>query len=440
MDNLERESADHKKAEKNVRDTSSFMQTLIDAIPCPIFYKDANGKYLGCNKYFEVFIGMGKEEIIGKTVFDLAPADLAHKYHAMDSALFLQNGKQIYESQVLYADGSRHDVIFNKAAFLNSDGSPAGLVGVIIDITERKQAEERIVQQNDFLNTVLESLPHPFYVLDVDNYTVKMANSAAAPAGLQPNTTCYALTHKETSPCLGPSHVCPIETIKRTREPMITEHIHYDKDGNTLHVEVHAHPIFNSSGDIVQVIEYSLDITERKLAEERIRHLALHDFLTDLPNRNLLFDRISQAIALAHRYQHMAAILYIDLDGFKTINDTFGHKFGDSVLIETANRLRKCIRETDTVARLGGDEFAVILQDLQEKQPIEEIAHKIVQSLAKPFVHNGRSCLLRGVSIGISMYPVDAKDTDTLLQKADQAMYRVKKSGKGGYFFCDQQS
>lgn len=139
-----------------------------------------------------------------------------------------------------------------------------------VEISERRQAEQKISEQNEFLKTVLESLTHPFYVLDANDCTVKMANSAAAPEGLPPNITCHALTHMEDQPCNGTTHLCPLETIKRTKQSLTTEHIHYDKSGAVRHVEVHAHPIFDRDGNVVQVIEYTLDITERKQMEQAL--------------------------------------------------------------------------------------------------------------------------------------------------------------------------
>jgi PAS domain S-box-containing protein len=136
---------------------------------------------------------------------------------------------------------------------------------------ERKQSEEKVASQNQFLNTILESLPHPFYVLDAHDYTIKMANTAAAPGGLAPGTTCHALTHKEDKPCQTASHLCPLEIIKRTKQPVITEHIHFDKEGNPRHVEVHGNPILDISGNVEQIIEYNFDITERKQMEEALR-------------------------------------------------------------------------------------------------------------------------------------------------------------------------
>lgn len=142
------------------------------------------------------------------------------------------------------------------------------------EIAERKKAEEKIREQNEFLNHVLESLPHPFYVLDAKNYKIKMANSAAAVDGLEESTTCYELTHRRGVPCNGSEHTCPLQMVKQTKEPVIVEHVHFDREGNPKNVEVHGYPIFDEEGNVIQMIEYSLDITERKKLEAELRNNA----------------------------------------------------------------------------------------------------------------------------------------------------------------------
>ncbi len=136
------------------------------------------------------------------------------------------------------------------------------------NITARRKAEEQLQQQNEFLNIVMESLTHPFYVIDANDYTIKMANKASSMGSLSGNPTCYELTHNESEPCEGDSHLCPLSEVKNTKSPATVEHIHYDKNGDPRNIEVHCYPIFDSSGNVAQVIEYCLDITARKKAEE----------------------------------------------------------------------------------------------------------------------------------------------------------------------------
>lgn len=154
----------------------------------------------------------------------------------------------------------------------NPDGSISKLE-ILRDITEHKRAKEQIKQQSEFLNLVVEAIPHPFYVVDAFDYTIKMANSATHIGPLPKDATCYALTHKSDRPCESEVHPCPLEIVKETKQPVTVEHIHYDKDGRPRNVEIHAYPIFDSEGNVIQMIESSLDITDRKRAEEEREEL-----------------------------------------------------------------------------------------------------------------------------------------------------------------------
>ena len=169
------------------------------------------------------------------------------------------------------------------------------------------------------------------------------------------------------------------------------------------------------------------DLTEIKVSEERVRHMALHDHLTGLPNRQLFLDRLDQALRRAKRSSAHVAIVYIDLDHFKSLNDAYGHAHGDRVLVETALRLRACVRESDTVARLGGDEFVVVLPDLMHAGDALPVAEKIQQTLYDPEAGGGRMFL--GASVGLACYPENGHDQDSLLARADAAMYEAKRSG-----------
>lgn len=175
-------------------------------------------------------------------------------------------------------------------------------------------------------------------------------------------------------------------------------------------------------------------LTRLKQTNEQILYLAHHDSLTGLPNRTLFYDRLSQAMARARRDRGSFAVLFLDLDGFKLVNDTFGHDTGDALLRETANRITACIRESDTVARMGGDEFTVILNNVKSPAGTESVAKKIVESLARPFELDGKVCSV-SVSIGISIYTDNGEAAEQLVKIADDAMYAAKYSGKNCYRF-----
>lgn len=175
-------------------------------------------------------------------------------------------------------------------------------------------------------------------------------------------------------------------------------------------------------------------LTRLKKTNDQVTHLAHHDGLTGLPNRILFYDRLNQAIARAHREKEAIAVFFLDLDGFKQINDTLGHDVGDALLREAAQRIQSCVRDSDTVARMGGDEFTVILSNVKSEHSQDRVAQKIIEEVARPFMLNGKKCAV-SVSIGIALYPENGETPEQLVKIADAAMYMAKHSGKNCYKF-----
>jgi diguanylate cyclase (GGDEF)-like protein/PAS domain S-box-containing protein len=195
-------------------------------------------------------------------------------------------------------------------------------------------------------------------------------------------------------------------------------------------------PVKCSEGRLLFYVAVKENITDKKLREEKIRHMAMHDILTGLPNRFLMRDRLETVLERVHRYGEMAAVLFIDLDGFKNVNDTYGHKAGDDVLKETARRILTSIRTADTACRIGGDEFLVILSRIENREKAGAVSRRIIEMVSRPYGACGDRQIL-GASIGISIIPDDGVNIDELVSKADTAMYEVKNGGKNGfaYFF-----
>jgi diguanylate cyclase (GGDEF)-like protein/PAS domain S-box-containing protein len=193
-------------------------------------------------------------------------------------------------------------------------------------------------------------------------------------------------------------------------------------------------PLKNEAGEITHFVAITEDISERKQAEETIRHLAFHDALTGLPNRRLFKDRLHQAVAVSHRSGTSFALMLLDLDRFKTVNDTLGHGIGDDLLIAVAERLGAAIREGDTLARMGGDEFALIAIGIKQPEEMAHLAEKLLNILQSPFYLQGHE-LYASTSIGITLYPADASDEDVLVKNADIALYHAKDQGRNNYQF-----
>ncbi len=206
------------------------------------------------------------------------------------------------------------------------------------------------------------------------------------------------------------------------------------KDGTLYYEEKTITPLKDDRGQVTHYVSTGKDVTEQVEAQERLQHLAHHDVLTDLPNRALLTDRLNHALAQAQRNESLVAILLMDLDRFKTINDSLGHSVGDILLKTVANRLRQCMRSSDSIARLGGDEFVIILENINGIRDVTVVVEKVLKSLAQPLTVDGQ-VLLTSASIGITMYPFDDDDIETLLKSADIAMYRAKKAGGNTYAF-----
>ena len=221
------------------------------------------------------------------------------------------------------------------------------------------------------------------------------------------------------------------EEVLKARKAIQCEEILPTCDGDHFHLCV-KFPLFDDHGEIYRICSICTDITDRLDAQNELLHLAQYDPLTDLPNRSLFIDRVSQMVSRVRWRDQFAAVLFLDLDRFKIINDTLGHHVGDSLLVEVARRLRSAVREGDTVCRLGGDEFAVLLTDLASESDILRVVQKIMDELSRQYCIEERPLLVTP-SIGVSRCPIDSTDVQVLLKKADVAMYKAKQAGRNGY-------
>jgi diguanylate cyclase (GGDEF)-like protein/PAS domain S-box-containing protein/hemerythrin-like metal-binding protein len=254
---------------------------------------------------------------------------------------------------------------------------------------------------------------------------------------LSQHLTWQQLTHPDD---LGPSDSMLKRMLAGELADYKIEKRYLHKDGKVLWASVQVTLVRNEKGEPEFTIGTIQDITERKQAEKMINFMAYHDRLTGLPNRALLFDRLSQAMSQAKRDGKSVALLFADLDGFKAVNDKHGHEAGDNVLKMAAQRFLACVREVDTVARFGGDEFAIILGNLDDPQQAKGVAEKVVQAFAQSMVlTDGSECNV-GASVGISVYPENGSAMDNLMTAADQAMYESKRIGKNSYTFYQSKT
>ena len=513
----------------------AFARELVEAMPSPVFYKDAQGRYLGVNRAFEEYVGVPRAEILGRDAGDTLAPDL-------DPAPAGEpGGARTYETAFTHArDGTRHDVLVNMAAFLGASGAPAGTVGVLADLTERKALEAQTRESHERLRTVIHAAPVAIIARDLDG-VIRMWNPAAERLFGWSETEVL-----ETNTVIVPERLVP-EAKQLRRRAQAGETIWVEEtrrlrsDGSEVDVSLSIAPIYGEQNEVIgtmvtladisrrkmaeqalreseeqlrlamdaaqmgiwywecetdrflhseglsvlfggrpadpmshyrvfqqrlhpddrelldatlrhairrgadfqidyrvvwpdgsthwltnrgqiqrgtdgraqRVIGVAMDITDRKLAEQRIAHMAHHDALTGLPNRVLLKDRIQHAIAHAHRDGNQLAVLFLDLDRFKTINDSLGHQLGDRLLQSVASRILVCVREGDTVARVGGDEFVIVIPGIASAADASGVGGKILEVLASPFHLNGNDLHVSG-SIGISLYPSDGADAETL--------------------------
>jgi diguanylate cyclase (GGDEF)-like protein len=273
--------------------------------------------------------------------------------------------------------------------------------------------------------TVIDS--NPYLARLFGTPTGANVSLSAPPGTLPPGLGLYHQGKRIPSPEL------PMQRAARTGEEVVDVEMELVRDGQSVATILgYAGPLLDDHGTPRGAIGVCLDITERKRVEEQVRSLAYRDSLTDLPNRLLFHDRLSVAIASAHRHRRGVAVVFLDLDRFKVINDSLGHSVGDRLLRDVADRLRQCVREGDSVARLGGDEFTVLLQDVGTAADAARIAEKVLDALRAPFRLDGHELFVTG-SAGVSLFPEDGSTAETLIKHADTAMYRAKEQGRDGY-------
>jgi diguanylate cyclase (GGDEF)-like protein/PAS domain S-box-containing protein len=471
-------------SQKRLSEEQRRTQELIEVLPNPIYFKDTDGRYLGVNKAWETYFDLPRHAFLGKTVRDLYPdnPEVAQRLHADDQALWDCGGTKTYETTITTRDGSLHNAIYYKATFSGADGATAGLVGTIVDITKRKQSERRMVLEHSVIRMLSEADRSSgilskliqligealgcscgaYWSADQTGEVMVCSEIWSVPAA---EIKAFAESNREfRHPLDVPGGLFmrvwnsgePVWVADISREPNFQRAAAVAKAGLKAAL---AFPV-RSGNETLGVIEFFshagrppdellLQSTRaigsqiglfiaRKHAEERIRHLAHYDELTGLANRSMINQCLKHAVAQARRNSKPLAVLFIDLDRFKNVNDTLGHGAGDMVLKEVARRLLECLRASDTVGRLGGDEFVVLIEETPDPTHGAVVAQKILAAISRSFTLDGQEFHFTA-SIGISTYPADGDDMQNLLKNADIAMYRAKEQGKNNYQFYSAQ-
>ncbi len=369
-------------------------------------------------------LGYSMQELQKLTPLDLKPELSREEFSRLIEPLSTgMKDHLIFETVHRRKDGSTYPVEVRLQ--LSAAGQAPQFVAIIQDITERQQAQAQMSKLSRALEHIADSVVITNRRGDIEYvnpaFELTTGYSKQEVIGKNPNIVNSGKHDKAFYKVLWDT----ILSGKNYRDVFINR----KKDGNLYYEEKTIVPLKDEEGNITSFVATGKDITERLRAEERLLYMAHHDILTDLPNRALFIDRLSQAILRAHRSNHGIAVLFLDLDRFKVINETLGHDLGDRLLQDLAERLRSCLREADTIARLGGDEFAVLLEDITDVTDTSSIAIQVRDVLSNPFMVDGRELFITA-SVGISIFPDDGQDAHTLLKNADTAMHRAKESGR----------
>jgi diguanylate cyclase (GGDEF)-like protein/PAS domain S-box-containing protein len=421
------------RAEREIAESKRFLDALIDTIPTPVLVKDEQHRYIGVNASFCQFFRNPPEQILGRTDFDFfAPHDARFYQQTDDEAL---NGRAPVAYERPYTiGGDVRWMLVRKSALTRPDGSRV-VVLVLIDVTERRAAEEQLRVSEARFRDFAAAAGEYVWEADLEGRITYVSSRVQSVWGYSDQELMSR----------APAELMPPGEAERVREWLRhytrpdgsfndLEHMIVNRQGETRWVLINAVGIFDATGKRIGQRGTGRDITDRKTAEARISYLATRDPLTELPNRVLFNDRLEQGIVAARRTGQSLALLFVDLDRFKNINDSLGHQVGDLLLKEVANRMHGCIRKGDTLSRLGGDEFVVTLEGLQQAEDAAQVAAKIIKALSRPCEIAGHT-LNTSCSIGISIYPLDADDDRALMKNADTAMYHAKEKGRNNYQF-----
>jgi len=420
--------------------------TLLDLTRDAIMVRDMERRIVFWSKGAEAMTGWPSELATGKVINDLLHTEFSEPLEEIEAHL-LREGHWEGEAVQHRRDGTTVVVATRRALQRDSNGAPFQILSVSNDITTRKATEARLRASTERLSLATAVAKIGVWDWDLTDNTLTWDDTMFSIYGLSP---VVPMPYERWASAVFPEDLAKVEEILRKaiadKSPGFAEFRIVRADGSPRVISAAESVALDEDRNVTRVIGVNVDITERKIAEEMLRdrdaqltHLSQHDVLTGLPNRMLLDDRIRQAVALAPRHKKHVAVLYLDLDGFKEINDTKGHATGDRLLVSVARRLVECVRGSDTVSRRGGDEFVVLLSESARAEDAAMIAQKILKAVSEP--HAIDQCQIRiSTSIGVSVFPQDGADPETLIKNADAAMYRAKEGGRGSYAFFSMAS
>jgi diguanylate cyclase (GGDEF)-like protein/PAS domain S-box-containing protein len=429
-----RELGRRQQVASQLQQAEHYLRTILDNLPSPISYWDQEQRNRFINQTSREFFGSPPEALQGKTAAEVLGAD---GYAMVQPYVLqaLQGHPQVFERTITTASGEvRHVHITYTPDREGNDGPVRGMFAQMTDITERKRMEEELFSEKERMRLTLQSIGDAVLCTDAQGRVTYINPVAQRMTGWQAfdaadqDVDVVAPLYRNNGERVEPS---PVRQALGSGKPCGPTRgvVLHRKDGHRYVVEETASPITDRHGHLNGAVMVLHDVTETMALAERMAHLAQYDALTDLPNRVLLQDRARQALALARREGKSLAVMYIDLDGFKQVNDRLGHDLGDELLVQFARRMQAAVRQSDTVCRQGGDEFVVLLPGLDGPQQSTVVARKVLAVCQAPFDLQGHEVRV-GLSAGLALFPQHGSAFEELARHADTAMYAAKRSGR----------
>ncbi len=431
------------EAQNLLSESEQRLNTILDNVDAFIYLKDLQGRYLFANEAVRQLWKVGMEQLVGcgdENFFDEKTVEAIRK----NDRMVLDKGQTVHaeETNTVPATGITKTYQSTKLPLRNDKGEIYALCGISVDITDLKKSEHALKESEQRFKMAGQAAYDLIYEWDVATDTLTWFGDVDSMLGFSKGKISHdiqawlALIHPEDVAHLS-------DAVERHRES--TQPIHYeyriaDSNGEYRFWSDRALPMIDGEGSPYKWVGVCTDITLQKSQQQKLEHNAYYDSLTGLPNRSLLTDRLKQAMSHSHRRKQQLAVVYIDLDGFKEINDTYGHEVGDKLLIAIGTRIQNHLREGDTISRLGGDEFVAVLSDLESSYAAVPLLDRLLQASSQPIMH-GELILQVSASLGVTYYPQSEEIApDQLIRQADQAMYQAKLNGKNRYFFFDAEN
>ncbi|MCT7949836.1 PAS domain S-box protein [Ancylothrix sp. C2] len=424
------------QAEAELRESEERLRLALEAAKMGMWDWNIPSNDLVCSKQFLQLLGLPADSSLTyETFLKMVHPEDREMVRAIKEKAIENRTDYTLECRVLWPDGSTHWIAGQGKVYCGSNNLPVRMLGVSVDVTDRKHTELQLQQSQQMLQLVIDNIPQYIFWKDKNSVFLGCNRNYAELTGLNSPAEIAGKIDEDL-----PWHPEQIEfLLECERRVMATNTPEYHiiepvlkPDGKQAWLDRNKIPLHDLEGNVVGILGTFEDITDRKQSEELIRYQATYDLLTGLPNRHLFNDRLQNALTCAAERGEMVAVMFLDLDRFKTINDTLGHATGDLLLQGVATRVSDCLRQQDTLARWGGDEFTLLIPHLTKLEDALKIAQRILDIL-KPAFHLESHLLHISSSIGIALYPHDGNTPELLLKNADTALYRAKEKGRNNY-------